>query len=408
MEEPLSFSASLFEPGTRPHRKDGGSSFRSLIINSFAIDEDHPTRETEIREIHPDGSRSTLLKRRRVDKPENANNQNEILRLKPTGQGVSLAARLHWPVLDCVLQPEDILVGQPLHLFHLNMVIDGAADEKTRAWLQEKSLPGADKVVKPAPPPKVLSTLQAEEAAKSGRDAAAAASSSEPLAFFLGGPRPQRAARHELGEEDEGASLKLMRDRASAWPALRGEKAVYGSGRMPPLPSELAKQAKALTYGRDTRLVFFARVVGESGAAAEASAALGGRRLVLSYYICDDTMSLVEIHEGNSGSQFGHARGNSSVSGEKTTLLKRCRAPLQAGPGGLMGDLTVNDACVELTDIYCGMSMRVAGTAIQITSCEPSTRKRLVEGGLAAELGLPRSAKDGEAWPGKDEEPWPL
>ena len=184
-------------------------------------------------------------------------------------------ARLHWPVLDCVLQPEDILVGQPLNLFHLNMVIDGAADEKTRAWLQEKSLPGADKVVKPAPPPKVLSTLQAEEAAKSGRDAAAAASSSEPLAFFLGGPRPQRAARHELGEEDEGASLKLMRDRASAWPALRGEKAVYGSGRMPPLPSELAKQAKALTYGRDTRLVFFARVVGESGAAAEASAAFG-------------------------------------------------------------------------------------------------------------------------------------
>ena len=73
-----------------------------------------------------------------------------------------------------------------------------------------------------------------------------------------------------------------------------------------------------------------------------------------------------------------------------------------------MGDLTVNDACVELTDIYCGMSMRVAGTAIQITSCEPSTRKRLVEGGLAAELGLPTSAKDGEAWPGKDEEPWPL
>ena len=57
-----------------------------------------------------------------------------------------------------------------------------------------------------------------------------------------------------------------------------------------------------------------------------------------------------------------------------------------------MGDLTVNDACVELTDIYCGMSMRVAGTAIQITSCEPSTRKRLVEGGLAAELGLPGGA----------------
>ena len=116
---------------------------------------------------------------------------------------------------------------------------------------------------------------------------------------------------------------------------------MYGSGRMPPLPSELAKQAKALTYGRDTRLVFFARVVGESGAAAEASAALGGRRLVLSYYICDDTMSLVEIHEGNSGSQFGHARGNSPGDAPDAP----CEEPLPSVPAARFRARVLRASC---------------------------------------------------------------
>jgi hypothetical protein len=61
-----------------------------------------------------------------------------------------------------------------------------------------------------------------------------------------------------------------------------------------------------------------------------------------------------------------------------------------------------------LADVHCGATLSVAGTALRITACEPSSRKLLTEGGLAAELGLPTRTPEGAGWPGSDEEPWAL
>ena len=209
----LKFSASLQMAAGRPPRRDGGcEQRRALIITHHPADEDHPTSELSIEELHPDGSTSTLVKRRRVDKPEAAATQNEIFRLHPKGQGGDLMARLHWPATPCVLEPADVLVGQPLRLFGLDMRIDGPADEATRAWLDARGLHGGAAVVPPAPPAGVAST-----------DAALA--DEEPLAFFLGGPRPDRHAVQPLAEHDDASLLTLQRQRAAAWPSLRGAPA---------------------------------------------------------------------------------------------------------------------------------------------------------------------------------------
>ena len=141
---PLAFSASLAQGPDRPARLDGGRGARSLRLLSYAPDEEHPTATVSIDEIHPDGTASTLISRRRLDRPREAAERNELARLHPRGQGLDLHARMHWPALECVLTAEDIRVGQPLPLFHLPIRVDGAADERTRAWLEQHQLPGAD------------------------------------------------------------------------------------------------------------------------------------------------------------------------------------------------------------------------------------------------------------------------
>lgn len=230
-----------------------------------------------------------------------------------------------------------------------------------------------------------------------------------PSRFFLGGPRPLRPAAAGLAEDDEGSSFHLLRHRASAWPSLRGAPAVReaAGGGAPPLPSETQRQAKALRYGRELRVVFLARAAERSGGAVRAADSPDGlsawpRRLLLSFFVSDDTISLVEMHDGAAGSQFSKRRGAGALTpwhpmAERTTLLKRCRAPHGTPvPGG-------GGSTLALADVFCGARLCIAGTQLRVTCCEPSSRRLLSTGGLAAELGL----GDGE-WPGADEEEWTL
>lgn len=176
-------------------RKDGARGPRALTLIYFDPDEDHPTGELSIEELHPDGRRSTMMKRRRVDRPDIAAAENELFRLAPKGQGSSLHERLNWPAIECVLKPEDLArVAEPLPLFGLRIQVVSAEDEHTRAWMQSKKLPGGK-----VPLPRAAVTAAATS--KLGAIAAAAtggASSSslhsvpvvdENLSFFLGGPR---------------------------------------------------------------------------------------------------------------------------------------------------------------------------------------------------------------------------
>ena len=416
-DPPLAFSASLAQKANQPARLDGGCGARALRLLSYAPDEDHPTATVSIDEVHPNGSTSTLISRRRVDRPEAAAAHNELARLHPRGQGDALYARMHWPALpDCVLTADHIRVGQPLPLFNLPLRVEGAADERTRAWLEQRQLPGGEAVVPPAPPPAVPSPPDADGTAE------------EELPFYLGGPRPQRdAVERRLAEDDPASSLSLHRARAAAWPSLRGQPASKGvasggkSGALL-LPSELSRLDKAMRYGQNTRLVFLARAGGSGAAlpdgpasAAQLAEILGPRLLLLSFYVSDEALQITEIHPCGAATGFGRRQGSGSH--ETTTLLKRCRAPKTATKPSPRGG---GSSFVELEDIYCGSALKVAGTLLRITCCEPSTRRRLTDGGLAAELGLPErvplstdapaaaaAGLEAESWPGRDEEEWP-
>lgn len=418
MPEPLKFSASLYEKAGRPHRRDGGCGLRrALLLSHYAPDDKSPTCELLIEEIAPDGRVSTLLKRRRVDRPDQAASKNEVERLHPKGQPGGLYARLHWPALNCVLQAEDLVVGAALKLFNLDIRIEGAADENTRAWLEERGLPGSVAVVPPAPPPAAQSTFGqpiTEEliAASAGEEA--------PLAFFLGGPRPQKPPR-DLDEDDDASSLSLLRRRAAPLPSLRGDPIQQQSkGGMPMLPSEEARLARTLRHGANLRLVFLGR--GDAGSGADGDVSVT-RKFIVSFYVSDYTLSMTELHSHGAGSQFGRRGGAAGGAAERTTLLRRCRAP------------TANGAHVELADLFVGSAFVAAGTRLRLTCCEPSTRRLLLEGGLARELGCPAKVPPrpeavaralaakvdpntrgtatvlkafGEAWPGRDEEVWAL
>ena len=88
-------------------------------------------------------------------------------------------------------------------------------------------------------------------------------------------------------------------------------------------------------------------------------------------------------------------------------LLKRCRAPITRAKGG--GGGGGSSAYVELADLKCGAGgaedeeeviVTIIGLPMRIVCCEPSSRRLLIEGGVASAFGL------GAPWPGDDVEPW--
>ena len=389
----LRFNGKLIDPPTRPHRLDGGIGPRAIIISMFSADEDHHTSEVAIEERLASGKLVTMLKRRRVDRPSIARSENELVRLKPNGQGVDLMARLHWPKHDAVLGPKDIQVGETLPIFGLEIHVDGPADEVTRMWLESEKLPGAN--MKPSiAAPWQLSAI---------KPPASPPTEAEPLPFFLGGPRPfQNASRGTpiMAEDDDclvGRNAKL-----SAWPSLRG-RPYQREQAMVPLPSQVAKFERVNAYGQQR--VLFKAMVSPDGSTAAAP-----RSLLLSFFLADDTLQIVEYHSHEpGGSQFvRHANSDDGL--ERTTLLRRCRAPINRGrvspSAGPRRSALVADGggqYVELGDLCCGEALVIVGLKMRIVSCEPSSRRLLVEGGVAKRFGLRPS---GGAWPGQDLEPW--
>lgn len=448
---PLRFRAALLEPVANPDpwqrhrggrpivaedrvvRSDGATGSRRVIIHWFPPDEEHTTAEVSLTELHPAGKRSSLMKRRRVDRP--STNHGQVQRFKPLGQGLSLQDRLHWPPLDCVLQGEDILVGQLLPLFGYPLRVLGPEDEPTRRWLEARALPGADLKL---PPSDIATTYAASGEAASV--AAAPPRVEETLSFFLGGPRPHAASRPTRGrdapmlnpEADETA--RIRHNQLTPMPSLRERPAVQGKDA-PPLPSEVEAYERSRRYG-NTRVLFKAR---EAQRTRRGETAEGGRRamlpppaarsFLLEFYVADDTLAVSELHVGSAGSQFARRHGAVVGSGgetgfERTPFLRRGRQPkdLSAylsgvgyghappiGGGGGYGRGGEEAAYVGLQDLRCGAEVSVAGTRMRIVCCEPSSRALLVGKGLAMELGVGfgSGAGPGQAmFPGEDEESW--
>ena len=431
-------------------RNDGAVGPRSLILSFHFADEDHATAEVDIVEVLADGRRVTFLKRRRVDRPTE---ENELARIAPNGQGISLQQRMHWPAVDCLLRPADIVVGATLPLFGYGnrLQILAPEDERTRNYLKRHKLPGSDVPVFSSRSASDETAVSADAAADAASDAASDAAASaaasaaaaprvEPtLSFFLGGPRPNAAAPSRGALQptltaDEDFVARMRHVKVAAWPPLREHAAVSGQ-RAPPLSSELMRTERARRYG-ETRVVFKAR---------SDHYASGPRTFLLFYYVADDTLQVVELHRGNAGSQFGRRHAANALSSgeeegahcERTTLLRRCRAPsdltryldgvsagLSSG-GNSMGAASTphaGDGYVGLGDLRCGAELSVAGTRMRVTCCEPSSRALLIGKGLATELAdalgldlqLPGQrdesggGDDHDDWPGRDLEPFSL
>ena len=423
-------------------RKDGAIGPRTLVITWYPPDEESPTAEVSLHEIHHDGRLSLLMKKRRVDNPKSS--QGEIHRIAPNGQGLSLHSRMHWPKIDCVLKAEDIVPGEKLPLFGLPIKVLSAEDATTRKWLKARGLPGSDL---PLPPPNGGGGGGGGGGATATSDAAAVSSEAprveETLSFFLGGPRPHAARRPSGGfdaptlnpEMDETA--RIRHNNLTPMPALRERPAVHGK-EAPPLPSEVEAYELSRRYG-NTRVLFKARLAAEPVPPPPPQEDAPpppppppplARAFLLEFYVADGTLAVSELHVGSAGSQFSRRHGpvvghGGELGVEKTPFLRRGRQPKDLstylrgvgfghappiGGGGGYGRGGDAAAYVSLSDLRCGGEVCVAGTHMRIVCCEPSSRALLVGKGLARELGLGGGGGGGPGgramFPGEDEEAW--
>jgi hypothetical protein len=403
----------------RAVRLDGTKGPRPIVITYYAADADHTCGEVSIEELHGlTGERSTLIKRRRVDKPANSSSQNELERLHPKGQGLSLQARLHWPDLDCVLQAEDIRAGEALPLFGLQIMVIGPEDEVTRNWLRRRKLPGATLDLP------LRDGAVAAAAAGTAEDYHGQMEEEEPLSFFLGGGlrhTPHPHLRSSLDERDGCIAARNVRQ--VAWPALRDQPAVRPL-KVPPTAAEARRLDRAMRYG-DTRVIFRARDATPVSASRPQQRQRHPSFFLLSLFAADETLQVHEVHQDGRSGMGEFCRPDSKSGGERSLLLKRCRAPKSverylaggrtAGDDNGVGDQTGGSDYVGLSDLRCGGVVCVMGRLMRIVCCEPSSRTLLEEGGLADELlGGKGPRTEGEAqaevlWrPGVDLEPWQL
>ena len=400
-EEPdaLRFRASLAQSWDRPARLDGARGPRVLLLTYHTS-----TSEASLHEHHPPASglppTTTLVSRRRVDDPKAAARHSEQHRFSPGGQGVDLAARLHWPKLDCVLRPEALCAacGEILTLWSMPLQIVGPADDVTRTWLRRRG------VHLPVAPPAFGA---AAERCGGGDDGA-------PLPFFLGGPRPYAnvAPRSlEAGESgDDSSDDECVRARRVAQsaprPPLRDGAPVRSVGLD---PAEARRLERARRFG-ERSVVWRAAGVGSRL----------GRRYRLRFHLADETFTLEELSQadGSAGGQYGGppvastgvaataaADHSTAPREERYTLLRRCRCPRATQAAAAPAPFGVSAAPASsrrsrwlgLNDVArVGCELTLQGTPLRLRSLEPSSREYL--------RGELRMADD----IGEDEEPWPL
>jgi Ca2+-binding EF-hand superfamily protein len=114
----------------------------------------------------------------------------------------------------------------------------------------------------------------------------------------------------------------------------------------------------------------------------------------LHYFLADDTMEILEVHEANSGAA------------EFPRLLNRQKLPI--GQDGLL-DLGMRAGslrCYKWTDLKIGTTLRIFGRDVTILDCDPATRRFYDAQGIDVGRAQPKRARAKLAVPEREPPPY--